>query len=787
MRRVAALLVLLAACGGPPPPSDTFPGCRVDSDCDDGLFCNGTERCDPRTLLGCLPGTPPCAMGCDEARGCVSCEPPDADADGVRARACGGADCDDTSPLVLPGAPERCNGEDDDCDRLVDEELMDVVLYLDRDGDGHGDPASPVGACTTLSAAAAGDDCDDGDPSVSPSAPERCNGLDDDCSGTADDAAPEVLCALLGVASASCDAGVCTLARCEVGRGDCNGRGDDGCEIDTTNDVRHCGACDAPCTSTEGTSACTGGACDLAVCPDGRHICGGRCVSDLSTDSCGARCTPCAAPVGAHGGARCDGSSCRMYCDPGYGDTPEGDIECLWLSSALSDLVPSEGAYGGRWVGDRANVLELPPEITEVRFTPVTDPRAEVTIDLAGVRVAANALTPSFALAPGSNPLSVHVTSTAGRESAYFVDVRRGLLARTELIAPRSDGFGTAIAATTTTLVVGAPYYREGRVRVHERAGDAWLETAVLTASSASAGDLFGSTIAMDGDRVAVGAPGKDGLSASEDLVGAGAVYVFRREGASWVEEAFLEADAPRRLGSFGQALELSGDLLAVAQPNEYPMPDAVTLFRRIGTTWTREARIDAPSSSLPGSFANTIALVDGYLFVGDPSDATGAGTVHVYASSSGTWSEVALVQAPVPTTGEQFGTSIAASDRWLVVGAPYAPGVEQISPWGVEEAGVVYVFSAPDWDHVRTLRAPIEWEFPDVVNGVRFGTVVELVDGGLFVGGWNRGFCFDVDPAFAPTALWPVRRWELDVAITRDELLLGQSGARIEVFQRYR
>jgi len=105
------------------------------------------------------------------------------------------SDCDDGDPAVNPGAVEGCNGTDDDCDGVIDEdEAIDAATwYADADGDGWGDPAASTVACTgpggwVLDAT----DCDDSDPAVNPAATEVCNGIDDDCDALVDDADPSV-------------------------------------------------------------------------------------------------------------------------------------------------------------------------------------------------------------------------------------------------------------------------------------------------------------------------------------------------------------------------------------------------------------------------------------------------------------------------------------------------------------------------------------------------------------------------------------------------------------------
>jgi hypothetical protein len=98
-------------------------------------------------------------------------------------------DCDDGDPAVHPGADELCNGVDDDCDDLVDEDPADAATwYPDADGDGYGSEADAVASCEQPEGSlSTGGDCDDGDDAVHPGATELdCDLLDNDCDGVAD-------------------------------------------------------------------------------------------------------------------------------------------------------------------------------------------------------------------------------------------------------------------------------------------------------------------------------------------------------------------------------------------------------------------------------------------------------------------------------------------------------------------------------------------------------------------------------------------------------------------------
>ena len=102
-------------------------------------------------------------------------------------------DCNDLSNQQHPDASEVCNGEDDNCDGQIDEAVKNVY-FVDGDGDGFGNPLSIEEGCNAEPTwVSNGDDCNDTDPFIKPSAPEVCNFIDDDCNGGIDDNALDAL------------------------------------------------------------------------------------------------------------------------------------------------------------------------------------------------------------------------------------------------------------------------------------------------------------------------------------------------------------------------------------------------------------------------------------------------------------------------------------------------------------------------------------------------------------------------------------------------------------------
>ncbi|WP_462076494.1 FG-GAP repeat protein [Nitrospira sp. CMX1] len=329
------------------------------------------------------------------------------------------------------------------------------------------------------------------------------------------------------------------------------------------------------------------------------------------------------------------------------------------------------------------------------------------------------------------------------------------------------DSFGSSVALSGDTLAVGAigeesnatgingnqgdnSASHAGAVYVFTRTSGVWSQQAYVKASNTEANDVFGKTVALNSDTLAVGAlqegsalTGVTGGSPNEVATGngaanSGAVYVFTRTSGSWSQQAYVKASNTRNNDAFGTSLTLSGDTLAVGAPGENSVltgvitgsPNAVTtgigspasgavyIFTRTGGGWSQQAYVKASNTESLDNFGSTVALDGDKLAVGayrEDSNATGlagtqsdnsasdAGAAYLFTRTAGVWSQQAYVKASNTEAGDQFGQSVALSGATLAVGSSTEDsaltGVTAGSPNqaatgnGLIDSGAVYVF----------------------------------------------------------------------------------------------
>jgi hypothetical protein len=277
------------------------------------------------------------------------------------------------------------------------------------------------------------------------------------------------------------------------------------------------------------------------------------------------------------------------------------------------------------------------------------------------------------------------------------------------------DKLGTSVAIAGNTVAVGAPHAAgdTGLAYVYARTGTSWSPAGTLAAPQPDPGDLFGVSVAVAplGDRVAIGAPGEassatdvDGDQTDDTANDAGAAYVFAKAGSTWQIEGFLKAFNGQPGFELGTSVAMNEDIVAVGAPEEdgsgtgvddlggggLPGAGAVYVFTRDLTTWEIYHYVKATNTDAFDAFGSSVALSGDVLAVGAPGEASsaigvggdgannslpGAGAAYVYLGAKfppDFLEPQGYVKASNSGSNDLFGTSVAlAPDGTLAVGAP--------------------------------------------------------------------------------------------------------------------
>jgi len=193
--------------------------------------------------------------------------------------------------------------------------------------------------------------------------------------------------------------------------------------------------------------------------------------------------------------------------------------------------------------------------------------------------------------------------------------------------AEANDQFGWRVAISGETVVVGARLEDTGgadagAAYVFTRSGTTWTQQAKIVASDAQADDQFGWRVAISGETVVVGAYYEDTGGAD-----AGAAYIFTRSGTTWTQQAKIQASDAQAEDYFGTSVAISGDTVVVGATGEDAggaNAGAAYVFTRSGTTWTQQQKIQASDKQASDSFGHSVAIDGNTVVVGAHFEDTG-------------------------------------------------------------------------------------------------------------------------------------------------------------------
>jgi hypothetical protein len=288
------------------------------------------------------------------------------------------------------------------------------------------------------------------------------------------------------------------------------------------------------------------------------------------------------------------------------------------------------------------------------------------------------------------------------------------------------DYFGGSVAISGDTLVIGATGADGelddiGAVYVFRFDGTDWIEEAKLTASDASPSHAFGGPVEIHDDVLVVGDPGHDGAGP-----GAGAAYVFRFDGNNWNQEAMLTASDAHSGDVFGCSLSVGPDTLLVGAWSNDSLPlqlsGAAYVFEFNGTEWEERQKLTASDADDNARFGCSLAHSETTAIIGANGGLglrSGPGAAYVFEFDGIAWAEKAKLTASDGHVEDLFGDNVAFDGTTVMITAPFHEG-------SLPPTGAVYVYQSDgiDWHERARITAS------DADELIAFGRAPALDDG---------------------------------------------------------
>jgi hypothetical protein len=221
------------------------------------------------------------------------------------------------------------------------------------------------------------------------------------------------------------------------------------------------------------------------------------------------------------------------------------------------------------------------------------------------------------------------------------------------------DSFGLSVAASGTTMVVGAD--------THDLGGAAYVfsargsrQTAELKAPNADSNDAFGVSVATSGSTIVVGDDGR---------APGGAAYVFTLTARGWKRTAVLSgSDNPG--SDFGVAVALSGNTIVVGDDYDGCCSGVTYVFTKGHQGWRQTAVLKGSDTASQDRFGHDVAIFGNTVLVGAPDHASGTGRAYMFTDTTTGWRQTAELAGVDRTGGDDFGVAVAISGNRSVIGS---------------------------------------------------------------------------------------------------------------------
>ena len=292
-----------------------------------------------------------------------------------------------------------------------------------------------------------------------------------------------------------------------------------------------------------------------------------------------------------------------------------------------------------------------------------------------------------------------------------------------------------AMYANDTTDANGSD---DGAAYIFMRSGSGWIQQQKIVAGDGGYSAEFGVSVAISGDYAIVGAHNQSSDATGSNFVNhAGAAYIFVRSGSTWVLQQKIVASDRDNFDLFGGSVAISGDYAIVGALrdayNGYVYIGSAYIFVRNDSTWTQQQKVIPTEGDNNNRFGSSVAISGDHAIVGCPGYSyNGArGAAFIFKRNGTTWPLQQRIQVSPVTYFNQFGYSVAISEDHVIVGAPDEDQVSSQSLY----IGAAYIFvrNGNTWSQQQRLAAS------DAANNDYFGVSVGISGDHAIVGAYKE------------------------------------------------
>jgi hypothetical protein len=240
----------------------------------------------------------------------------------------------------------------------------------------------------------------------------------------------------------------------------------------------------------------------------------------------------------------------------------------------------------------------------------------------------------------------------------------------------KEKGFGTAVDICGLTAVIGAPNDNvngidSGSAYIFEQVNNQWVQQTKLLPTDGTEGDQFGTTVAINGNLLIIGAPNND-VNGTDS----GSAYIFEKTNNQWTQKTKLIPTDGTEGDQFGNSVAIDGYVIIVGKHfDSYNGWDSGSayIFEKTNNQWTQKTKLIPNDGEEYDEFGNSVAISENTILIGavrNDDNGWDSGSAYIFEKTNNQWTQKTKL---IPSDGaedDEFGISVSIDNNTAIIGS---------------------------------------------------------------------------------------------------------------------